>query len=237
MRISMEDELFPKQQIPLSTSLKWTNEKVEDNTYGYNAAAGVARTLLSTSASHLRHSQVQISAWGLLPKPCLRAGIVTRQWRFEIRVFLSLDGLLTATLLSPLLLPVYTEPVFATWMPGAGLGGCQELNFWRTSSGVWAFILSESSSFEPTITKWQIKQYFINLPACNRYNPALSNNNIFHYFLVVASLPGCAQTLMAAIRFVTKFWQMSEMQKYSWSLSTKSGPNHRNALLSLIMQW
>ena len=54
----MEDELFPKQQIPLST----TNEKVEDNTYGYNAAAGVARTLLSTSASHLRHSQVQISA-------------------------------------------------------------------------------------------------------------------------------------------------------------------------------
>lgn len=49
----MEDELFPKQQIPLSTSLKWTNEKVEDNTYGYNAAAGVARTLLSTSASHL----------------------------------------------------------------------------------------------------------------------------------------------------------------------------------------
>lgn len=58
----MEDELFPKQQIPLSTSLKWTNEKVEDNTYGYNAATGVARTLLSTSASHLRHSQVQIGA-------------------------------------------------------------------------------------------------------------------------------------------------------------------------------
>ena len=60
MRISMEDELFPKQQIPLSTSLKWTNEKAEANTYGYNATAGVARTLLSTSGSHLRHSQVQI---------------------------------------------------------------------------------------------------------------------------------------------------------------------------------
>lgn len=112
MRISMEDGLFPKQQIPLSTSLKWTNEKAEANTYGYNAAAGVARTLLCTSASHLRHSQVQICAWGLLPKHCRRAGIVTRQWRFEIRVFLSLNGLLTATLLSPLLLPVYTEPVF-----------------------------------------------------------------------------------------------------------------------------
>ena len=37
MKISMEDELFPKQQIPLSTPLKWTNEKAEANTYGYNA--------------------------------------------------------------------------------------------------------------------------------------------------------------------------------------------------------
>ena len=52
----MEDELLPKQQIPLFTPMKWSTGKAEANTHGSNDAAGVARIAEYNRGSPLRDS-------------------------------------------------------------------------------------------------------------------------------------------------------------------------------------
>lgn len=150
----MEEEVLPKQQIyiiPLNVAemVQWKGMVPTPPQDLAECSWEHQRTALGTSKSRYVH------AWGLLPKPYLRAGISTRQWRFEIRVFLPLLSFRPSS--------VSLKTGFATLMSGDGLGAVS-MQLYLTHA-IWCLTI---------YIKWEL-MIILSTHQCQ-----MTNQSIFH---------------------------------------------------------
>ena len=104
----------PVNRIPLAASLLRSKGE-QSSTFGIDLAAGTARRMLKLNPTALQ-SPLLVFPWGLFLKPFPWLDVATRQWRFEIGVFLLLDELpFQANELHLLKATGFEAPSFVVW--------------------------------------------------------------------------------------------------------------------------